>query len=333
VLNAIPIFHLSFLKMLNQVWKKVVRIQREFLWGGVKGGRKISWVKWSVVCKEKSKGGLGVRDVRLVNLSLLFKWRWRLLQPGRTLWKDVLVAKYGNHITCEVDWSRSRIPKWSSNWWKNIIALEKVVPGKNWFSESVSRKVGNGLSTSFWKVKWLGDVPLEVAFPRLFSLSNFKDHMVRDMWGSDDSWSFSWRRNLFRWEEDLVASLLDLLEPVVFSPEDDCWRWLDDVDEGFSIKSSYKLLAEELGSMDDLENELVVGLHQLWESPTPSKVVAFSWQLLLDRIPTRNNLLIREITTLDRPWECLGCIGHSETFTHLFLHCPCVMKVWGEIFK
>jgi hypothetical protein len=182
-------------------------------------------------------------------------------------------------------------------------------------------------------VKWLGDVPLEVAFPRLFSLSNYKDHMVRDLWGTDDSWSFSWRRNLFRWEEDLVASLLDLLEPVVFSPEDDCWRWLDDVDEGFSIKSSYKLLAEELGSMDDLENELVVGLHQLWESPTPSKVVAFSWQLLLDRIPTRNNLLIREITTLDRPWECLGCIGHSETFTHLFLHCPCVMKVWGEIFK
>jgi hypothetical protein len=122
VLNAIPIFHLSFLKMPNQVWKKVVRIQREFLRGGVKGGRKICWVKWSVVCKEKSKGGLGVCDVRLVNLSLLLKWRWRLLQPGRPLWEDVLVAKYGNHITCEVDWSRSRIPKWSSNWWKNIIA-------------------------------------------------------------------------------------------------------------------------------------------------------------------------------------------------------------------
>jgi hypothetical protein len=73
VLNVMPIFHLSFLKMPNQVWKKVVRIQMEFLRGGVKGGRKICWVKWSVVCKEKSKGGFGVRDVRLVNLSLLLK--------------------------------------------------------------------------------------------------------------------------------------------------------------------------------------------------------------------------------------------------------------------
>jgi hypothetical protein len=58
------------MKMPKSVWKKVVRIQREFLWGGV-GGRKIFWVKWSVVCKEKKQGGLGVRDVRIVNLSLL----------------------------------------------------------------------------------------------------------------------------------------------------------------------------------------------------------------------------------------------------------------------
>jgi hypothetical protein len=85
VLNAIPIFSLSFLKMPMSVWKKVVKIQRQFLWGGVRGGNKISWVKWAVVCKEKSQGGLGVRDVRLVNLSLLSKWRWRLLQPGLPL--------------------------------------------------------------------------------------------------------------------------------------------------------------------------------------------------------------------------------------------------------
>jgi hypothetical protein len=64
----------------------------------VRGGNKISRVKWAVVCKEKSQGGLGVCDVRLVNLSLLSKWWWWLLQPGFPLWKEVLIAKYGNHI-------------------------------------------------------------------------------------------------------------------------------------------------------------------------------------------------------------------------------------------
>lgn len=46
VLNSLPI-----LKMPVQVCKKVVRIQREFLWGGVRGGKKINWVKWNSVCQ------------------------------------------------------------------------------------------------------------------------------------------------------------------------------------------------------------------------------------------------------------------------------------------
>ncbi|WJX46909.1 hypothetical protein P8452_33654 [Trifolium repens] len=41
VLNAIHIFHLAFLKLPNKVRKKIVRIQREFLWGG----KKVNWVK------------------------------------------------------------------------------------------------------------------------------------------------------------------------------------------------------------------------------------------------------------------------------------------------
>jgi len=34
-----------------------------------------------------------VRDIRLVNLSLLAKRRWRLLQNEEGLWKEVLVEK------------------------------------------------------------------------------------------------------------------------------------------------------------------------------------------------------------------------------------------------
>jgi hypothetical protein len=39
VLNAIPIFYLSYLKIPEKVVKEVIRIQRNFLWGGVGGGR------------------------------------------------------------------------------------------------------------------------------------------------------------------------------------------------------------------------------------------------------------------------------------------------------
>ncbi|MCI35662.1 RNA-directed DNA polymerase (Reverse transcriptase), partial [Trifolium medium] len=36
VLNAIPIFFLSYMKIPVQVWKSIRRIQREFLWGGTR---------------------------------------------------------------------------------------------------------------------------------------------------------------------------------------------------------------------------------------------------------------------------------------------------------
>jgi len=61
----------------------------------VGGGKKISWVKWEAVCQQKSKGGLGVKDIRVMNMSLLAKWRWRLLDGENTLWKEVVDEKYG----------------------------------------------------------------------------------------------------------------------------------------------------------------------------------------------------------------------------------------------
>jgi hypothetical protein len=88
VLNSIPIFYLSYLKMRNGVIKKIVRIQREFLWGGIKGGKKISWVKWKDVCLPRGQGGLGVRDVGKVNSSLVIKWRWKILQKDNAVWKE-----------------------------------------------------------------------------------------------------------------------------------------------------------------------------------------------------------------------------------------------------
>lgn len=56
VLNAIPVFYMSVMKMPSTVWKKVVRLQREFLWGRVKRRKSIPWVSWSVVCRPKREG-------------------------------------------------------------------------------------------------------------------------------------------------------------------------------------------------------------------------------------------------------------------------------------
>jgi hypothetical protein len=113
----------------------LVRIQRDFLWGGVYGRKKLTWVKWKVVCREK--GGLGVRDLDTVNISLLTKWRSRLLnREDVALWKEVLVAKYGSHIVNNVNLSLEGIPYYASLWWKDVCNLDGVVNSTNWLEEA-----------------------------------------------------------------------------------------------------------------------------------------------------------------------------------------------------
>lgn len=84
--------------MPAKVLKRLTRIQRSFLWGGVKGGCKICWVSWRKICHPKNERGWGVKDTKVVNLILLAKWRWRLIQHDNPLWKKVLKEKYGDSI-------------------------------------------------------------------------------------------------------------------------------------------------------------------------------------------------------------------------------------------
>jgi len=333
VLNAIPIFFLSFLKISAKVLKLVIRIQREFLWGGVRGGRKVSWVKWRKVCQPRGKGGLGVRDVKLVNLSLLAKWKWRLLQEEQPLWKRVLVEKYGDHVSGLAPCAGARWPRFTSLWWRNLVNLE-VGFGDFWFTSRVRRKIGNGANTSFWKDRWLGEVPLYTMFPKLFSLSTQKEAKVGDLvllQGDVRGWNFMWRRHPFLWEVNLIDNLMTLLEGVILGTEEDRWEWIPDESGTFSVKSSYTVL-ELISLLDDDLSPLEKGFFSLlWKSPAPSKVVAFSWSLLLDCIPTRSNLAICNILNPDAPLVCVLCDRRAETSAHLFLHCEVTSMIWWGV--
>ena len=127
------------------------------------------------MCQFKENGGLGIKDTRLMNVSLLAKWIWRLLDGEETLWKDALVEKYGpctERLLVGGTWSRH-----TSVWWKDLVRLNDFgVQG--WFNGDISRKVGNGLKTPFWTVTWRGDRRSAHRYPRFFSISNQREAMV-----------------------------------------------------------------------------------------------------------------------------------------------------------
>jgi hypothetical protein len=48
------------------------------LWQGGHNSRKYHLVDWDTVCLPKDQGGLGVLDLRVMNICLLAKWLWNL---------------------------------------------------------------------------------------------------------------------------------------------------------------------------------------------------------------------------------------------------------------
>jgi hypothetical protein len=333
VLNAIPIFYLSYLKIPVLVWKKIRRIQMEFLWGSRRGQKRINWIKWDVVCLPKKRGDLGVRDVRIINISLLAKWRWRLLFDD-AVWKEVLKSKYSVSVVGKTNLGEEFKPWFASLWWSDICSIGTNLDN-DWFRQGVVKKLGNDVNTSFWCDIWVGDVPLRDRFPRLFSISNQKEMSVssvrRDLNGTT-CWDLSWRRRFFVWEHDLLIDLLALINPISLSNDADSWGWLPEGAASFTVKSTFNVVS----SLSALE-VLAAPWHSfifssLWKCQAPSKVRGFVWQLLHGHIPTRRNLFIRRIIKDGGDCSCVLCGEDVESELHLFLYCEVAQLVWMDIF-
>lgn len=325
VLNSIPIFYLSFMKMPINIWKQMVKLQRQFLWGGTNRQRKISWVSWENVCKSKAEGGLGIKDLRAVNLALLGKWRWRILYEGQGIWRDILLARYGSLYPSPHLGGRPVGFRGTSAWWRDVSLLGGSKDSTlDWFSEGIGKKVGDGLMTSFWFETWIGDTPLMAQYPRLFQVSEQSNSKVGEMgtW-VDGEWvcDLKWRRNLFVWEAELLDDLMRALNSIQITDAQDIWFWKYDATRIFSVKSAYSIV--ELASRVDVAPPEVpnIILAKLWKSWAPSKVIVFSWQLLQNRIPSRQNLLRRRVITDINNTFCVLCGNSIESVDHLFLTC------------
>jgi hypothetical protein len=77
----------------------------------------------------------------MVNISLLTKWRWKLLHNDQAIWKDVLKSKYGNEVIGKVDLGDEFKPWYASLWWKDLCSIGCNL-GDNWFSHGVIKKNG-----------------------------------------------------------------------------------------------------------------------------------------------------------------------------------------------
>ncbi|GKF20805.1 hypothetical protein Tco_0069443 [Tanacetum coccineum] len=95
VLGSMPIFHMSLFKVPSGILKVLESIRSHFFNGHDISSKKVSWVNWNKVIASKDKGGLGVSSLYALNRGLLFKWIWRFLTQGSSLWAKIIKAMHG----------------------------------------------------------------------------------------------------------------------------------------------------------------------------------------------------------------------------------------------
>nr|KYP64300.1 Putative ribonuclease H protein At1g65750 family [Cajanus cajan] len=114
-ISSIPIYSMQSLWLPQAVCSKIDQACRRMLWTKPDNTRFWSPVSWEVVTQPKELGGLGVREARRVNVSLLGKLVWDMLSAPQKPWVHLLSNLYlhGDSILC-AQTRRGASPIWSS---------------------------------------------------------------------------------------------------------------------------------------------------------------------------------------------------------------------------
>lgn len=78
--------------------RRIEKLQRDFLWGGLGDEFKYHLVSWRNVCEPLQNGGLGIQNLVLFNQALLgkwLKWLWQYVEREAP-WRRVIDFKYGS---------------------------------------------------------------------------------------------------------------------------------------------------------------------------------------------------------------------------------------------
>lgn len=158
---------------------------------------------------------------------------------------------------------------------------------------------------------------------------------------SDFGW---WKGSFWRWfypKSNVMVSGINGIEEEEASKnilcevqlekgaEDKC-IWVPDAVKKIYVQSFYKIILQ-VEDHAQLSESTTEALDMLWDSKVPSKVKIFNWRLLLDKLPTRNQLIRMNVISDIIENCCPFCTLSEENMTHLFFNCNIVITVWKQV--
>jgi hypothetical protein len=168
LLTSIATFTMCSIQLHPKILEHIEKIRRHCLWvkKNEEGEEKChSLAAWSMVCRPKKKGGVGILNLKIQNEGLLLKYLHKFYNKMDTPWVHLLLNTY---YTGKIPHAMETV---GSFWWKDVCKLMPIFRG------IASSSIKDRTSTLFWKDTWLDQVNAE-AFPRAFSFVKDEDVSV-----------------------------------------------------------------------------------------------------------------------------------------------------------
>ena len=140
-LASIPIYFLSFIKFPKWAINMINSHMAHFFWDNSEERHRYHLARWPLITQTKEFGGLGVPDLRILNMCLLASWIHRYHLHNVVLWSQIIRSKYRTenpNVFCSAD--RNTLPFWKGVQW----AAQATVLGYQWL-------VGDGKRIRFWE--------------------------------------------------------------------------------------------------------------------------------------------------------------------------------------
>ncbi|GAU10423.1 hypothetical protein TSUD_421820 [Trifolium subterraneum] len=92
-LPCIPGYVMQTANIPASVCDEAEKICRDFIWGSTVNQRKCHLVSWEKICRPKEEGGLGFKNLRMLNQAYIHKLAWQMVAEPNKLWVQVMRAK------------------------------------------------------------------------------------------------------------------------------------------------------------------------------------------------------------------------------------------------
>lgn len=136
-------------KISEIIINKINNISKKFLRNATARTNKKSPINWKFICTPKSQGGLGFRNLHILNKVFFLKLVWRLCVDNSFLWAKTIREKYFPNHTI---WTAPLPKNYHSSSWKNI---HKMIPK---LQNSCQWIIGSGEKINLWKDKRLDNL-------------------------------------------------------------------------------------------------------------------------------------------------------------------------------